>query len=605
MLTHTEILKEYASCLMDPKYAITNYLRTFDKTQEGFVDYKLFPKQAEIVDAYEKYRHNLVTKPRQAGISTTTQAYMAVKCAFADVENPELIVVVANKLKLAKKFTKGIRDFILQFPRWVWGPEYYGTKEKEAKSIFIKDSQEELELINGCKIIAVATSEDALRGYAPTYLIFDEAAFIDNGAALYAAAITSISTGGKAILISTPNGYDPLYYNTYDQSIKGENNYNIIEMKWYQDPRYNGYNKFLKTGQTDLTWNKKDHEPVIEVEFTDESFERMITQGYKPTSEWYRRMCNDMNNDKKKIAQELDVNFLGSGGNVIDDEAIENQKNKFVKDPIFIDKTYFDGNSGLIRIWEEPIPDNQYILAADVARGDGLDSSAFVIINFTTMEEVCEYQGKTPPDKYAEIINQYGLLYNAYVVVDNIGIGDTTARKLVELKYPNLHYDKTAQNAHTHLNEPDILDDNNKVAGFNINGVRLQLISNLEIMVRTEGIKIRSMAIIGEMRTFIYKNGKPDHMEGYHDDLLIALGMGLWVLQNSFKKLEKAASQTKAILSAWVIAAGESVVDNNTTFVPKDKRGVAPLKKPNFSPLVSRNMQDPNGQFGWLFSGFK
>lgn len=604
MLTHTEILKEYAACLMDPKYAITSYLRTFDKTQEGFVDYKLFPKQAEIVDAYEKYRHNLVTKPRQAGISTTTQAYMAVKCAFADIENPELIVVVANKLKLAKKFTKGIRDFIMQFPRWVWGSEYYGTKEKEAKSIFVKDSQEELELINGCKIIAVATSEDALRGYAPTYLIFDEAAFIDNGAALYAAAITSISTGGKAILISTPNGYDPLYYNTYDQSIKGENSYNIIEMKWYQDPRYNGYNKFLKTGETDLTWMKKDCEPVIEIEFTDESYKRMVQDGYKPTSVWYRQMCNDMNNDKKKIAQELDVNFLGSGGNVIEDEDIENQKNKYVIDPIFVDKTYFDGNSGLVRIWEEPIEGHQYILSADVAGGSGLDSSAFVIINFTTMEQVCEYQGKTPPDKYAVIINQYGLLYNAYVVVDNIGIGDTTARKLVELKYPNLHYDKTAQNAHTHLNEPDVLDNSSKVAGFNINGVRLQLISNLEIMVRTEGIKIRSMAIIGEMRTFIYKNGKPDHMEGYHDDLLIALGMGLWVLQNSFKKLEKAASQTKAILSAWLIAAGEPTVDNGT-FVPKNNRGVAPLPKPNFSSVVSRNMQDPQGQYGWLFSGMK
>lgn len=597
MLTHGEILKEYAECLIDPKYAITNYLKTFDKTQEGFVPFKLFKKQADIVNDFEKYRFNLVTKPRQAGISTTTQAYAAVKCAFASEDNPETILVIANKLNLAKKFTKGIKDFINQLPRWVWGDEYYGTKEKEKKSIFLRESQTEIELVNGSKIVAVATSPDALRGYTPTLLIFDEAAFIEKGDELYGAAITSLGTGGGAILISTPNGYDALYYKTYEQSVKGENDYNIIEMKWYQDPRYN----------RDLRWLIKDGETIVEDEFTYESYDRMIKAGYKPTSTWYEAMCKGMNNDKRRIAQELDVSFLGSGGNVIDDEDIMKQEKKYVGDgtPKFVDKTYYDGNSGYIRVWEEPIEGHQYILAADVARGDGLDSSAFVIIDFTTMEQVCEYQGKTPPDLFANIINQYGLIYNAYVVVDNIGVGDTTARKLVELKYPNLHYDKTAQNAHVQLNEGDVLDNSNKVAGFNINGVRLNLIAHLEFMIRTEGIKVRSKAMISEMKTFIYKNGRPDHMDGYHDDLLMSLGMALWVLEHSFRKLEKAVEQSKAILGAWMIASGNSQDYNPNTFVPLNKRGESVAPKPNFSPLVSRNMQDPKGQFGWLFSGIR
>ena len=577
MLTAVEIFEEYAKCLDNPIYAIETYLQTFDKTQEGFVPFKLFVRQKEIVRAYEKHRFNLVTKPRQAGISTTTQAYCAIKIGFADPNNPETIIVIANKLTLAKKFLKGIKDYVNQLPRWVWGGEYYGDKEKEKKSIFVKDSQIEVELPNGSKIIAVATSEDALRGYTPTFLIFDEAAFIDRGADLYAAAVTSLGTGGRAILISTPNGYDPLYYKTYEQAKRNENTYNIIELKWYEDPRYN----------KDLSWTK-DEETVKEFEFNIQSYAKKIKDGWKPTSSWYVNMCKNMNNDKKKIAQELDVSFLGSGGNVIDDEFIDFHEKNNVTEPKYVDKTYFDGNSGLIWIWSEPIEGHEYIMAADVARGDGADYSCFQIIDFTTMEQVVEFQGKIPPDNFGEVLNLYGLKYDAFLIVDNIGVGNTTTSKLVELKYPNLYYEEKTKD--------------NKVAGFNINGCRLQLISNLEIAIRTNTIKINSIRLIHEMKTFIYKNGRPDHMEGYHDDCLMSLGMALWILESSFKSLKKAKEQTKAILAGWTVGGGDNYSSTITTTDPVTNKKVTKIN-PNHSAY--RNVQDPNGDYMWLFSGLR
>lgn len=573
MLTTKEILVEYTKSITNPSYAIENYLSTFDMTQKGFVPFKLFIRQKEILQAYEKHRFNLVTKPRQAGISTTTQAYCAVKAAFADDSNPETIVVIANKLTLAKKFTKGIKDYIAQLPRWVWGDEYYGTKEKESKSIFIKDSQIEIELPNGSKIVAVATSKDALRGYTPTLLIVDEAAFVDNGAELYGAAMSSLSTGGKAILISTPNGYDSLYYKTYEQSLQKLNDYNIIELYWYQDPRYN----------KDLKWIKGD-EVLLEYEFNLASFAKMIKEGYKPTSTWYVDTCKLMNNDKKRIAQELDVSFLGSGGNVIDDEYIEYHNTHNVEEPKFIDKTYFDGNSGFVWIWNEPEEGHQYLMSCDVSRGDGSDYSVFQIIDFTTMEQVAEYQGKVQPDMFSEIINKYGLLYKAYVVIDNIGIGYTTVSKMIELKYPNLHYDDIG---------------GKKTPGFNINGVRLNVISNLEIAIRTNTIKIKSKRLINEMKTFIYRNGRPDHMDGYSDDCLISLGMALWILESSFKKLEKLEKQNKAILNSWV--GGSNI--NTPLITTYDANNRTRTQKINQNHSAYRNVQDPTGQYLWLFGG--
>lgn len=594
-LTTDEIYTEYAKCLMDDKYAIKRYLKTFDKTQEGFVPFKLFQKQEEIIDAFNAHRFNLITKPRQAGISTTTQAYAAIKCAFADPRNPETIVVIANKLTLAKKFTKGIKDFVNQLPRWVWGPEYYGSKENEKKSIFARESQIEIELVNGSKIIAVATSTDALRGYTPTFLIFDEAAFIDNGAELYSAAITSLGTGGKAILISTPNGQDPLYYETYKNATDPEqpNGYNIIEMKWYQDPRYNGYNKYKLTGEYDLKW-VKDLEEVVETIFTHESYEEKIRSGYKPTSIWYREMCSGMNNDKKKIAQELDVSFLGSGGNVVDDQFIIKQETENVMEPTWIDRTYFDGNSGLVHIWNRPEPGHTYVLSADVSSGSGADFSTFSIIDMTTMSQVAEFQGKIPPDKFATVINDYGLQYDAYVVVDNINVGASTVLKLVEMNYPSLHYDEITPRALNSMKKNNVQVEN-RIPGFNISGVRLPLISHLEEMIRTNGIKIRSRRVIKELRTFIYKNnGRPDHQEGKNDDCLMALGIGLWVMETSFKKLKKSNSQRKAILNAWIAPSAASTTNRTSG---DENRKIIPRQY-----VTNKNT---GGNFDWLLTSLK
>lgn len=580
LLTKEEILGEYAHCLDDPKYPIINYLKTYDLTQEGFVPFKLFKKQSEIIDDYEKFRFNLVTKPRQAGISTTTQAYLAIKVAFADDNKPETIIVIANKLTLAKKFIKGIKDFVNQIPRWAWGPEYYGSEEKEKKSIWIKDSQVELELPNGSKIIAVATSTDALRGYTPTYLVFDEAAFIDNGSELYSAAITSLGTGGKAILISTPNGYDDLYYKTYEQSVKGENDYNVIEMRWYQDPRYN----------KDLRWIDKDNNQIKEIEFTFESYAEKVEQGYKPTSSWYEGMCKELNNNKRRIAQELDVSFLGSGGNVIDDEYIVFQEKTNVKEPKFI-----LGKEQEIWLWEEPIEGHEYILTADVARGDGTDFSVIEIIDFTTMEQVFEYKAKIPPDLFAQIVNEWGLKYGeAYAVIDNIGVGGTTVSKLMELEYPNLHWDNPQHKMLIDKRSIKAYDNENKIAGFSVGNVRLNMIANFEQMIRENKIKIRSKRATSEMRTFIYKNGKPDHMSGYNDDCIQAIAMGLWIIEFSFTKLKKVKAQTIAILNGWVVNNSTTILDENT----KAKTAASWL-----TPTKGKN--NINSKFLWLFANQK
>lgn len=593
MLTKLEIFKEYAKCLTSPIYGIETYLETFDKTQEGFVPFKLFPRQKEIIYAYEKHRFNLVTKPRQAGVSTTTAAYLSIKVGFADVDNPEAVLIIANKQELAFEFLAKIKDFLSQLPRWVWGPEYYGNAKNESKSIYLTDSKKEIRLPNGSRVKAVATSKDALRGFTPTYLVMDEAAYIDNGAEVFGAALTALGTGGKATLISTPRGMDALYYKTYDQAKQKKNNFNIIEMKWYEDMRYN----------KDLKWLKDD---LIEdeVEFTFDSYNKRINDGWKPTSSWYEEMCLGMNNDAKMIAQELDVSFIGSGGNVIEEQYIDIQNKLNVKEPILT-----KGAENEIWIWDLPQEGHQYIMGVDVARGDGEDSSTITVVDFTTMEQVMEYQGKIQPDLLAQLVEEYGEIYKAYTVVDVTGgMGVSTVLKLLEFNYKRLHYDsQNGKILSARQRELANYDKDNKIPGFHATSVRLPMISNLEFKIRTNAIKIRSSRMTSEMKTFIYKNGRPDHMDGYHDDLLMALAMCLWVVEHSFKNLEKLEKQNKAMLNAWLIGANlnqqQNELERGTGFVSNEDRNKVAKPKPKFNPVVSKNMQDPNGQYLWLFSG--
>jgi len=598
-MDRAEQLKIFARCLGDPIYSIETFLKTFDLTQEGMVPFKLFYKQKEIIKSYEEHNRNLVTKPRQAGVSTTTAAYIAVKSAFGDPDNPSKVLILANKQTLAQESLKKVKDFLDQIPYWVWGLN-------ENSDYLEINSKGHLKLkSNGCEIRALATSKDALRGFTPTFLVMDEAAFIDNGADVFGAALASLGTGGKIALISTPNGMDPLYYKTYDKSKTGDNNFNLVEMKWYQDVRYNRGLYWTRgedekkeeivcdtIDRTKLRWEYMDN--IYETdESTIEYYEVMIKDGWKPLSPWYEEMAADMG-DPKKIAQELDVSFIGSGGNVVDDEYVTYHEENFVKDPVFaseVEKSMW--------IWKKPEVEHKYIMGVDVSRGDGKDSSTIVILDFENLEQVAEFKHKLPPDILAEIVYKYGNMYNAYTIVDITGgMGVATVLKLLEMEYKHLHYDDPKSRKLSEKYAKTVYKQGDKVPGFNVGNTRLQMVSELEEHIRENKTIIRSQRMISELKTFVYKGGRPDHMEGYHDDIIMAYAMAIFIIQTSFKKLEHVEKQTKAMLDSWVNTTNKS---NDKMFSDKQHTNPFYTNTPTYEPKQGNNGNNDNGEYNWLF----
>ncbi len=588
MLTTKQILSEYTKCFKDKSriYMIENYLTTFDATQNETVPFKLFPKQKELVTAFGKYPRNITTKPRQAGISTTTSAFIACEIALAQKGKPETVLIVANRLDLSKLDLKKIKEFLDQIPRWFWGSEYYGTPEKELKSIYKLANQTQIELFNGCKVVAVSSGENAARGVsAVSWLVFDEAAFIEKGKTVYSQAAATTATGGKIVMISTPNGKDELYYEIYNKAKTKENDFNLIELKWFQDPRYNKH----------LTWERlnKDTgnvevfvEPIIDkdgsIEWDVEHWAKMEQDGYKPTSPWYVKMCNTFNQDKQKIAQELDVSFLGSAGTVVDTEIIE-----FHKKVNFREHEYEDNFYKEAWIFKEPIIGHRYIMPIDASTGSGEDSSAIHILDIDAIDEngtpfieqVFEYKGKLQGDILAELADQYGRVYgDALAIIDCVGSsGDACALKMQELSYPNLYYDDANLKNITSEN-PKLtqVNDEKKIPGFKAGYLRHKMIMNLEKMLRFNEVRPRSKRFTGELDTFVWKNGRPDHQSGFHDDCITSMAMGVFVYQFSLKRLESVKEKNISILKSMIMV--QNAINGNIKIPePSDKLKKTPL----------------------------
>ena len=583
--TKEQLILEYTKCVKNTPYALKTYLQTYDNTVSQYVPLELFPDQVSLLEDYENYNENIALKYRQAGVSTVTAAWASKKIVFASKKKPEKILIIANKLDTSMEMANKIRGFTEQWPNWT-GAGFSNEK----------NSQRHYKLTNGCEVKAVATSRDALRGYTPTILIFDEAAFIEADGDFWSACMASLSTGGKVIVVSTPNGYDPIYYEIYDQALRGMNDFKISEMFWFKDPRYTKDLQLIKV--EDLIHyflNREDYKDleIIDLSKTDprtrdfEEIKQKISDGFKPTSSWFESMVKKLKYDKRKVSQELECNFLGSGDNVFDSKQLQDIKQNMLKEP----NNKMMG--GALWMWKEPVEGHKYIMGVDVSRGDSEDFTSMIIIDFDEREQVLEYIGKIPPDVAAEIAYKWAMMYNAFIVIDITGgMGVSTARKLQEMNYKNLYIDGVEM-GNKWKYDPKALD---KIPGLNFNNKRVQIISSFEESMR-HGFKIYSNRLFNEMNTFIYVNGRPDHQKGHHDDLIMAIAMATYVGENSFNQLTKVTEQTKAMLSSWTINNNEES-SRNIAFNP-----VMPAGIPNHHNYNNEATKNDYQKYLWLFGG--
>lgn len=615
-LTLLEQELEFVKCATNPVYFIETYLTIFDQTKGAageIVNFKLFDFQKTLVDTYLDNRFVIANKYRQAGISTTTCAYIAWYVMFNQNRS---VAIVADKLETARD--ELMNDVVM----FIEGcPSFLRPKTGKESNDKFKDTQKLKRYDNGSTLSAF--SSKGLRGYTPTLLFWDETAWTEKGDKFWTSAKPTLQTGGSAIMVSTPSGLDAVFYKTFDGARRPEgdsmkNNFKAVELWWYNDPRYN----------EDLVWVKnkgKENEiKLVDEGWSNEHRIKLADDGWEASSPWFEEQVRDANGDMRKIAQELLCSFLGSGDNFIAEEYLKRIQDNEVKTPIR--QEYLDLN---MWIWEDPIAGEDYIMAIDASAGHGEDNSTInmlktveiieekvitknkkskkVKIKRHKVEQVAEYYGKVTPQMLAEIAYQYGKRYNdAYCVVDITGgYGVQTVEKLLEIGYEEVHYAEV-----THKPSRDRLQGYVKkgqkimpdgavnnvdlIPGFFIGNNRPSVLLEMQRAIHLEDVIIRSIRLLNELKTFVTVAGNrvADHKRSFHDDSIMGLAIGLYTLNFDMARFKQNKGVTEKMLNA--------IITNNdiTERIVREKNKPKPMFSPNsVSPM------NPYVANSWLFAG--
>lgn len=405
----------------------------------GKVKFDLYPYQKSVLYQFIKDRFNVILKFRQAGITELISMY----CLWlAMYHTNKKINIISIKDNTAKKVLKKIKYMYKNLPWYLQTPIINGRAGEYG-------SASVMEFDNGSFIESIPTSPEAGRSESLSLLVIDEAAMVRWASQIWAAAVPTLSTGGSAIVNSTPRGLGNFYHSTWVDAMAGGNPFTPIRLRWQMHPE------------------------------RDEN--------------WYKEMSSALG--PRRTAQEVDGDFLGSGNTVFDLLDIRDIENCLSDYPA-IKKRY----NGQYRQFNLPEPDKEYFLGADVATGRATDYSSFTVMDKPGEEQAC-YKGKMPVDKYAKLLGDTGQLFNyATIAPESNDVGLAVTSQLQMEGYPKLYYyQKMVKKKGKSRPEMD------KSPGWlTTNKNRSVIIDGLENDIRENNIIVKDPFFVQEAYTFIY-----------------------------------------------------------------------------------------------------
>lgn len=466
-----EMQDEYIACMEDPIYFAEKYIKIIS-VDDGVIPIKLYDYQKEIIQNSQDNRRVCVVTSRQAGKTTTACVIILHYILF---NKHKLVALLANKGDAAREILERVKMSYEELPGWLQS----GIKTWNKGSI---------ELANGCKVIAGATTSSAIRGKSASYVYIDETAFVENWDKFFSSVYPVLASGKttKLLFTSTPNGLNH-FYKVCEGAKSGENGYAFTEVSWQRVP---GRDKA-----------------------------------------WYDETLQALNGDTEQFAQEFECDFQGSSGTLISGSTL---KTLVQKTPITI-------KDGLLQ-YELPAKEKQYVISADVSEGKNLDYSAFHVIDVTKMPyiQVCAYRNNmTTPLDYASIIHMVAKLYNnATILVENNSVGGQVVN--------SLYYDYDCENIVCTENAGAA--GKRISSGFGSNtierGVRMTTsvkrigCSMLKLLVEQQQLIINDFHTIEELSRFSKKGNSYEAETGANDDLVMGLVSFAWMSdQKYFREL--------------------------------------------------------------------
>ena len=464
-------IREIAKCMDDPIYFIKTYIKIVN-IDEGLVPFDMYKFQEKMVDTFHNNRFSICKLPRQSGKSTTIIAYLLHQVIFNDNIN---VAILANKSTTARDLLGRLQLAYENLPTFL-------------QQGVLNWNKGSLELENGSKLLAAATSSSAIRGGSFNIIFLDEFAFIPANISeqFFSSVYPTISSGkkSKVMIVSTPHGMN-MFYKLWNDAENKRNDYVPIEVHWTEVPG------------RDEKWKEETIRNTSEAQF----------------------------------ATEFECEFVGSVDTLLNPSKIRTMSHK---NPIV-------SNQGL-DMYEQPIKGRDYVITVDVARGTVKDYSAFVVFDVSQMPYriVAKYRNnEIKPLLFPHTIEKVARNYNnAHVCVEVNDVGHQVADALqFELEYTNLLMCMMKGRAGQILG-----------GGFSKRGAQLGVrmtkqvkrigCTNLKTLIEGDKLIIQDFNMIEELSTFVRRGQSWQAEEGSNDDLVMCLVIFAWISnQRYFKEL--------------------------------------------------------------------
>ena len=462
---------EIAKCMDDPVYFIQTYIKIVN-IDSGLVPFDMYKFQEKMVNTFHTNRFSICKLPRQSGKSTTIIAYLLHQVIFNDNIN---VAILANKSTTARDLLGRLQLAYENLPTFL-------------QQGVLNWNKGSLELENGSKLLAAATSSSAIRGGSFNIIFLDEFAFIPANISeqFFSSVYPTISSGkkSKVMIVSTPHGMN-MFYKLWNDAEHKRNDYVPIEVHWSEVP-----------GRDDK-WKQETIRNTSEAQF----------------------------------ATEFECEFVGSVDTLLNPSKIRTMSHM---NPIV-------SNQGL-DMYAKPEKGKDYVMTVDVARGTVKDYSAFAVFDVSQMpyKIVAKYRNnEIKPLLFPHTIEKVAKNYNnAHVCVEVNDIGGQVADALqFELEYTNLLMCMMKGRA------GQILGGGFSKRGSQL-GVRMTKqvkrvgCANLKALIEGDKLIIQDFHMIEELSTYVRRGQSFQAEEGSNDDLVTCLVIFAWLSnQRYFKEM--------------------------------------------------------------------
>ena len=435
---------------------------------KGSMVYHPWEYQERLIETYHKYRFSISLMPRQSGKSTSAAGYLLWYAMFVP---DSTILIAAHKYTGAQEIMQRIRYAYENCPDHI----------KAGVTTYNKGS---LDFENGSRIVSATTTENTGRGMSITLLYLDEFAFVRPSIAkeFWTSITPTLSTGGKAIITSTPNSDEDQFAFIWKQANKTEDDFgNKTEL---------GVNGFR-------------------------AYRAYYTEQPGRDEEWANQMKAQLGDDR--FRREIGCEFL------IADETLINPNT-------LIDLTGKEPNHrmGQVRWYKKPEKGNIYAVGLDPSLGTGSDPAAIQIFEANTTTQVGEWKhNKTPIPEQIKLLAQINKYIvectkeptNLYYSIENNTIGEAALISINEYGESNI---------------PGIFisESGKKRKGFNTTQkTKLAACAKFKTLLESKKMTVNSHSLISELKSFIAHGGSYAAKIGDTDDLVMASLLSVRIIQ--------------------------------------------------------------------------